>query len=292
MAQNFSTLLKEIKTRIHEAQTRAILSVNSELIRLYWDIGRIIDERQKKEGWGASVIPRLAKELSGQLYEIKGFSVRNLGRMIAFYRVYSDISPILPTVLAKLDQGQLADKNNIFWMITWSHHILLMDKIDNQKIRFWYMKQIVKNNWSYRTLLDQIKTNAHTRQGKAITNFKNSLPEKQSLLAEETLKDPYIFDFLTLQDTFHERELGDNEYYIDLLFYHLKLRSLIEPLKFDHLNPSSELSLEETTDKLLEHYMKNYSVTREGYLLRIHRHPFLKQDFFQIAFGWHRFLVI
>ena len=196
MAQNFSTLLKEIKTRIQEAQTRAILSVNSELIRLYWDIGRIIDERQKKEGWGASVIPRLAKELSGELSEIKGFSSRNMERMVKFYRLYSISARPVPEF--------------ILWSIPWGHHVLLMGKIKDHSVLLWYMKQITKNHWSRRTLESQIKNNAHTRQGKAITNFKDSLPEKQSILAEETLKDPYIFDFLTLQDTFHERELEVN----------------------------------------------------------------------------------
>lgn len=101
-SQDFLTLLKEVKTRIQQAQTKAVLSVNSELIRLYWDVGRTIDQRQKKEGWGSHVIPKLARELSGELAELKGFSERNLKRMVAFYREYSDASLIVPQPVAQL----------------------------------------------------------------------------------------------------------------------------------------------------------------------------------------------
>jgi len=202
--QNFSLLLKEVKTRIKEAQAKAVLSVNSELIRLYWDVGRTINQKQVKEGWGAQVIPRLAKELSGELAELKGFSERNLKRMVAFYRAYSQTGLIVPQAVAQLEKDE---KAAIFCSIPWGHHILLMEKIKDQNLRFWYMAQIMKNGWTRNILSEMIKSKVHERQGKAVTNFQKLLPPPQSDLAQQELKDPYIFDFLTLQDTFHEREL-------------------------------------------------------------------------------------
>lgn len=253
LPQNFSLLLKVVKTRIQQAQSRAVLSVNSELIRLYWDVGQTIDEKQEKEGWGTQVIPRLAKELSGELSELKGFSTRNLERMVTFYRAYPDMA-IPPQAVAELENDK---KSALFCSIPWGHHILLMEKIKDRNLRFWYMDQILKNGWSRNILLEMVKSKAHERQGKAVTNFQRLLPPPQSDLAQKELKDPYVFDFLTLQDTFHERELevgllkhfeqfllelgqgfafvgrqyyleiDDNEFYLDLLFYHLKLRCFI-----------------------------------------------------------------
>jgi len=262
---DFPDLLKEIKGRIQQAQTRAILAANAELIRLYWDIGRMIDARQRQEGWGAAVIPRLARELRNELPEEKGFSERNVGRMISFYRAYPDPAsfcqePILPQPAAKLPArtnlpqpaAQLPD--SLLWSIPWFHHIVLLEKVKDLAPRRWYMEQTVINGWSRNILLTMIQSEAHRRQGKAITNFERLLPAPQSDLVQQTLKDPYIFDFLTLQEPFHERELeinllhqlerfllelgqgfafvgrqfditiGDREFRIDLLFYHLKLR--------------------------------------------------------------------
>ena len=256
-SNDFSVLLKEVKTRIQQAQGRAVFAVNSEMIRLYWDVGRTILKRQENEGWGSSVIPRLAKELSGELSELKGFSERNLDRMIAFYRAYSDALTISPPVVAKLRSEEKSQIETVFWDIPWTHHILLMEKVKEQPTRIWYMAEILKNGWSKNVLLTMIKSKAHVRQGKTVSNFQRLLPPLQSDLAQQELKDPYIFDFLTLQDTFHERELevgllkhleqflielgqgfafvgrqyyleiDNNEFYLDLLFYHLKLRCFI-----------------------------------------------------------------
>ena len=251
---DFLTLLKDVKTRIQQAQARAVFAVNSEMIRLYWDVGRTISEKQKNEGWGANVIPKLAKELSGELSELKGFSERNLKRMVAFYRAYPKQSLIVPQPVAQLE---VDEEIELFFSIPWGHHILLMEKIKEIKLRFWYMDQIVKNGWSRNVLTMMIQSDAHSRKGKSITNFKRLLPSPESELVQQELKDPYIFDFLTLQDSFHERELevgllkhleqflielgqgfafvgrqyhldvGDNDFYLDLLFYHLKLRRFI-----------------------------------------------------------------
>ncbi|MGO8752994.1 MAG: PDDEXK nuclease domain-containing protein [Thermoguttaceae bacterium] len=256
----FPVLLNEIKKRIQQAQTRAMLSVNVELIQLYWDIGQIIAGRQQQEGWGAAVIPRLARELANELPEEKGFSERNIGRMIAFYREYADPTEFLPQPAAKLKSGdklpQPAAKmpDSLLWSIPWFHHIVLIEKVKDRATRHWYMRQTLLNGWSRNVLLAMIQSEAHARQGQAVTNFDRVLPPSQSDLVRQTLKDPYIFDFLTLQEPFHERELetnllhqlerfllelgqgfafvgrqyylkvGDREFYIDLLFYHLKLR--------------------------------------------------------------------
>jgi predicted nuclease of restriction endonuclease-like (RecB) superfamily len=272
----FAALLTEVKDRIQSAQTRAVLAVNAELVRLYWDIGRIIAERQRQEGWGAAVIPRLARELKNELADLKGFSERNIGRMIAFYREYTDPSTfwqkplpepslmtILPLPAAKIGSPPIMPppaaklQNAPFWLIPWFHHIILMEKVKDQDTRRWYMEQTLINGWSRNILVFQIEARAHTRHGKAVSNFAALLPPPQSDIAQQTLKDPYIFDFLTLTEPFHEKELetelirhlgkfllelgqgfafvgrqyrldiGNEDFYIDLLFYHLKLRAFV-----------------------------------------------------------------
>ncbi|MGO8749588.1 MAG: PDDEXK nuclease domain-containing protein [Thermoguttaceae bacterium] len=270
---DFSRLLKEVKARIQQSQMRAILAVNAELVRLYWDIGRMIDQRQKQEGWGAAVIPRLARELRSELPEVKGFSERNIKSMLAFFREYPDPPAIvqqavaqlpaaekLPRRVAKLEAATKAQQptarflDSILWSIPWGHHILLMLKVRDRSDRLWYMRETLANGWSRNVLLMMIQSEAHLRQGKALSNFERLLAAPQSDLVQQTLKDPYIFDFLTLEEPFRERELetdllrhlerflielgqgfafvgrqfhlavGDTDFYIDLLFYHLKLR--------------------------------------------------------------------
>ncbi|MEK6814036.1 MAG: PDDEXK nuclease domain-containing protein [Nitrospirota bacterium] len=272
----FAALLADVKRRIQTAQTRAVLAVNSELVRLYWDIGRIIAERHEREGWGAAVIPRLALKLKNELPDLKGFSERNIKRMLAFYREYpspSDLSPPavaksgrskkVPQVAApaapasKVPQPAAQFPEPLLWSIPWFHHIILMEKVKNLSTRRWYMEQTLANGWSRNILVLQIDRRAHDRHGRAVSNFAALLPEPQSDLAQQTLKDPYIFDFLTLTEPFQERELetelirhlekfllelgqgfsfvgrqyrldvGDEDFYIDLLFYHLRLRAFV-----------------------------------------------------------------
>ena len=280
---NFTALLADVKLRIQSAQTRAMMSVNSELVRLYWDVGRLIDLRQKKEGWGAGVIPRLASELKNELPELKGFSERNIGRMISFYREYPDSGtilqhpvaklntvPILPPPVAKLSQcpahqevvsimplavAQLT--RELLWIVPWAHHVILMEKIRNVSTRRWYMEQSVANGWTRDFLSVQIEKRAHKRHGKITSNFAQTLPPSQSDLVQQMLKDPYIFDFLTMTQPYREKdienqliqhiakfllELGkgfafvgqqhhlaiaDSDYYLDLLFYHIQLKCYV-----------------------------------------------------------------
>ncbi len=209
----FATLLRDIKSRIHVAQTRAVFAANAELVRLYWDIGRIIAARQEGEGWGSGVIPRLARELHNELPELKGFSERNIGRMITFYRAYPDPAAILPQAAAKLEASAKAPQpaaqitDSLLWTIPWFHHVNLLEQVKDINARRWYMEQTLANGWSRNILGLMIDAHAHLRQGKAVANFVQRLPAPQSDLARQTLKDPYIFDFLTLTEPFQEREL-------------------------------------------------------------------------------------
>ena len=229
---HYADLLSAIKIRIRQAQTKAVLSANVEMILMYWDIGRIIDERQHREGWGSAVIPRLAKDLRNELPEVKGFSERNIGRMIAFYREYSGRNSILPQVVAKLnitpldsaipkgkaknlpqpvaktnDAAVLILLHNLIAKMPWGHNILLMEKVKDMQTRFWYMWQALENGWSRDVMDLMIKNKLHKRQGTSVTNFQLRLPTPQSDMAVQMLKDPYVFDFLTLEEPFHEREL-------------------------------------------------------------------------------------
>ncbi|MBU2621540.1 MAG: DUF1016 family protein [Proteobacteria bacterium] len=247
----YGNLLSDIKTRIRQAQVKATLSANAEMIAMYWDVGRMIYERQQYEGWGAGVIPRLAKDIQNQLPELKGFSERNIKFMVQFYKEYEG-----DTAIGKQPVSQFENMKRVS-QIPWGHNILLMQRIKESSVRFWYMEQTIQNGWSRDTLGLMIKSSVHARQGKAVSNFNITLPDPQSDLAIETLKDPYIFDFLTLTEPFNERELeielikhlekfllelgagfsfvgrqyqlivSDKDFYIDLLFYHLKLRCFI-----------------------------------------------------------------
>lgn len=259
---NYANLLTDIKQRIRQAQTRAMLSVNAELIRLYWELGQMLDARQKIEGWGTAVIPRLARDIRNDLPEIKGFSERNIKRMLAFYREYASVA-FVPQPVAQIETEQKVPQavalfsSDVLLALPWGHHLLLMEKLKDAETRHWYMQATLTNGWSRNVLQMQIETAAHTRQGKATSNFALRLPSPQSDLAQQALKDPYLFDFLTLAEPFRERELetgliahlekfllelgqgfafagrqyhvevGDQDFYIDLLFYHLHLRCFI-----------------------------------------------------------------
>jgi len=259
---SYAELLSDIKHHVRHAQARAILAVNAELIRLYWGIGSIIDSRQKCEGWGSGVIPRLARDLHNELPEEKGFSERNIKRMLAFYREYPHLE-FMPQPVAQMETATKVPQAAALFLVEliqavpWGHHAELISKVKELELRQWYMQATIKNGWSRNILVMQIESAAHHRQGKAATNFDLRLPSPELDLVQQTLKDPYLFDFLTLEEGFHERELergliahmekfllelgqgfafvgrqyhldiGDQDFYIDLLFYHLKLRCYV-----------------------------------------------------------------
>lgn len=259
---DYAALLADIKQRVRHAQTRAVLAVNAEMIRLYWEIGALIAGRQKNEGWGAGVIPRLAHDLHNELPEEKGFSERNIKRMLAFYREYPHLE-FVPQAVAQIEADPTVSQAvalfppELFLSLPWGHHAELMAKVKDPSTRQWYMQAAIANGWSRSILVMQIESAAHNRQGRATTNFVQRLPSPDSDLVQQTLKDPYLFDFLTLESSFHERELetgliahlekfllelgqgfafvgrqyhldiGEQDFYIDLLFYHLKLRRFV-----------------------------------------------------------------
>ncbi|NQU38669.1 MAG: DUF1016 domain-containing protein [Lentisphaerae bacterium] len=229
----YRNLLGDIKSRVRHAQHRAALSANAEMLRLYWDIGRMIDARQEQEGWGAGVIPRLAVDLKNELPEEKGFSETNIKRMVQFNQEYPDLFSIgarpvhqledcfitsekgaraVPQLPQKRDSGALDPTTSpiaqrAVAQLSWGHNIVLIQKLKHLPTRIWYAQQALEQGWSRDTLTSQIKNRAHERQGGAITNFANTLPAVHADLAQGLLKDPYIFDFLTLEEPFHEREL-------------------------------------------------------------------------------------
>jgi len=237
----YADWLSDLKTRIHTAQQRATLAVNRELVLLYWQIGRDILTRQAEQGWGAKVIERLAEDLRLAFPDMKGFSPRNLKYMRAFAEAWPD-EEFVQAVLAQLP---------------WYHQLALLDKLPGPETRRWYAAKAIEHNWSRNILVMQIETRLLERSGKAVSNFPATLPKPQSDLARESLKDPYRFDFLGLTDEAQEREIeaalvkhvtefllelgagfafvgrqvlldvGGDEFFIDLLFYHLKLRCYV-----------------------------------------------------------------
>ena len=239
--EGYEGFLKDLKERIRTAQVRVALAVNSELVLLYWGIGRDILVRQKQHGWGAKIVDRLAADLRQAFPEMKGFSPRNLKYMRAFAEAWPD---------EQIMQAPLAQ-------ITWYHNIALVEKLSKPQERLWYARQAVQNGWSRNVLVHQIESGVYKRQGKALTNFTRTLPAPQSDLAQQVVKDPYNFDFLTLAAEAHERELergliehirdfllelgvgfafvgsqyplevGGQEFRIDLLFHHLRFRALV-----------------------------------------------------------------
>ena len=239
--EKYNSFLVDIKTQIKLSQQKAFNAVNQEMISLYFNIGRMIDTWQKELGWGAKVIDKLSLDILNEFPTMSGFSTRNLKLMVQFYKEYSNDEFVQPIVA----------------QIPWTHNIILIQKIKDKNIRFWYMEQTLQNGWSKDILSLMIKSEVHNRTGNLVSNFSQILPPLESDLVQQSFKDPYRFDFLTITEPFRERELennlikhmekfliefgsgfafvgrqykleiGDDEFYIDLLFYHLKLRCFI-----------------------------------------------------------------
>jgi predicted nuclease of restriction endonuclease-like (RecB) superfamily len=238
---DYGDWLAAIKARVATARQRAALAANAELTHLYWQIGRDILQRQSAQGWGSKVIERLARDLRAAFPEMKGFSRANLLSMRAFAEAWPEAAIVQQVV------GQLP----------WGHNVLLITRLKDPDLRLRYADQARAEGWSRTTLELQIRNRLHERQGQAVTNFDARLPAPHSDLAHETLKDPYLFDFLGLGDEAHEREIesalvrhitrfllelgsgfafvgrqfrleveGD-EFFIDLLFYHTRLKCYV-----------------------------------------------------------------
>lgn len=252
LPQSYDSFLRELKERIRRVQIRAALSVNGELVLLYWQIGRDILHRQQDEGWGAGVVERLARDLRKAFPEMKGFSPRNLLFMRSLAEAYPD-EKIVKRLVSQLP---------------WGHNVRLLQKVKDRKERIWYLRQAFEHWWSRDTMVAQIDSGLFQRRGRATTNFNHTLPPPQSDLAQQVVKDPYSFDFLTLHDDARERDLergllahiGEfllelgvgfafvgnqvhlevrgQDFYLDLLFYHLRLRCfVIIDLKIGEFKP-------------------------------------------------------
>lgn len=248
----YTDWLAELKTRIHSAQQRAALAVNRELVLLYWQIGRDILARQAREGWGAKVIERLAHDLRTAFPDIRGFSRANLMYMRAFAEAWPQAEIVQQAV------GQLP----------WGHNLVLLGKLKDPEQRLAYAQRAIEHGWSRSILEMQIETRLLEREGQAITNFAERLPAPGTDLARQSLKDPYLFDFLRIGKEADEREIetalvqhitqfllelgagfayvgrqvhlevGGDDFFIDLLFYHLKLRCyVVIELKADKFKP-------------------------------------------------------
>jgi predicted nuclease of restriction endonuclease-like (RecB) superfamily len=261
----YADLLADIKDRIRRAQVRAAIAANRELVQLYWDIGREIVDRQDREGWGKAVVQRLAGDLQREFPGMAGFSPQNIWYMRAFYLAWTKDVTKLPQAVGELDGENLPQAVG---EIPWGHNLQLLAKLRDPAERLWYAEKVVEHGWSRAVLVHQIELDLYGREGRAITNFAKTLPPPQSDLAQQVLKDPYVFDFLTLADDARERELERNllehlrdfmlelgvgfafvgsqyhievdetDYYIDLLFYHLKLRAYVAiDLKVEKFKP-------------------------------------------------------
>lgn len=275
---NYHIILSSLKEKIKLARQKAVIAVNHELLMVYWEIGNIILQQQKEEGWGKKIISRLAKDLKVEFTDMKGLSERNLVYMQTFAGTWP-YYPFTQPLVAQLPDNPTKTKNIIpqplaaklhntenegsvivqplLAQIPWTHHTVILDKVKTEKERIYYIKKTAANGWSKSVLAAQIESQLHLRQGNAITNFAHTLPKAQSDLARETLKNPYLFDFLGLTEDIQERELEkaliqhmkkfmlelgrgfayvgnqynlvveDDDYYLDLLFYNYHLHCFV-----------------------------------------------------------------
>lgn len=235
--------LNLLKDRIKTAQMKAVVSVNTEMICLYWEIGKTILDRQKQEGWGTKVIDNLSADLSKSFPDMKGFSSRNLQYMRKFAETYPDFELVQQLVA----------------LLPWGHNVFLMDKTKTPEERLWYAQKAKEHGWSRNVMVMQIESNLYQRQvtKEKTNNFDRTLPKPLSDMANELIKDPYKLDFLGIGDEAHEREIekelvkhithfllelgkgfafvgqqyhievSHKDYYIDLLFYHTKLKCYV-----------------------------------------------------------------
>ncbi len=244
VTDDYRAFIADLKTRIQAARIKAAVTVNRQLIALYWDIGKLIAEKQRASGWGDAVIDQIAGDLTREFQTMKGFSRRNLYRMKQFYAFYADQGESVPQLVAQ---------------IPWGHNDLIIQKIKEREKALWYVQKTIENGWSRNALGLQIDNRLYERQATLprIDNFAERLPAPQSDLARATLKDPYLFDFLDVGEEAHERELetalveritrfmlelgkgfafvgrqyhlevGGEDFYLDLLFYHVRLHCYV-----------------------------------------------------------------
>jgi predicted nuclease of restriction endonuclease-like (RecB) superfamily len=268
--------LKDIKQRVRQAQVKAAVQVNRALLTFYWELGADIVERQKSAKWGSGFLKQLSEDLMAEFPDMKGFSKRNLECIRQWYLFYSEGIPDqatpggqiaqqavaqLPDAIGKVgNAGPHSKKQQVtalLVLIPWSHNLVIMSKCRDVTEALYYVSKTVGHNWSRNVLIHQIESDLYRREGKAVTNFAETLPAPQSDLAQQLIKDPYNFDFLMLTEDYNERELekaltdhitkfllelgagfafvgrqqglqvGEREFFLDLLFYHTKLHCYV-----------------------------------------------------------------
>jgi predicted nuclease of restriction endonuclease-like (RecB) superfamily len=249
----YMKVVESIKREILSSRMKAILSANKELLELYWRIGNIIIEQQIAAGWGEKVVDRLSADLQAEFPDMKGLSARNLQYMKAFARLFPNF---VQQVAAQLSESEKS-MQQLAAQLPWFHLCTLIQKVKIDSERFFYMQKAISNGWSRAVLVHQIESGLYQREGSAVSNFTQTLPALQGDLAKQTLKDPYIFDFLSLRSEYDEKELeaeltthisrfllelgagfaflgrqyhvqaGGDDFYIDLLFYHIKLHCYV-----------------------------------------------------------------
>ena len=281
LMNSYAEFLIEVKRHIKSSQAKAALSVNAALIQMYWNIGAMIAVSQDNYSWGNNVIEQLSRDLKNEFPGVSGFSRTNLFSIRKFYLLYrtekvqqavgllTDDETSVRQVAALNEAAENSvqqlvalndDSENILSLLAqvpWGHHVLILNKVKDKDAALFYLRQTIENGWSRAVLTIQIEQNLFARQGRAVTNFSQTLPAAQAELAAQILKDPYNFDFLTLEQNVQERDIekqltahierfllelgkgfafigrqyhlpiGNKDYYLDLLFYHIRLRSFV-----------------------------------------------------------------
>lgn len=241
--------ISDLKQKIQQSQIKAAIQVNSALIEMYWDLGKEISERSFENTYGSGFLKQLSNDLLSEFPEIKGFSLSNIKYIKSFYLFYNQN--------IKKSQQLVGEFPQKLFLIPWGHHIQIFTKCKNVTEAIFYINKTIENSWSRSVLLNMISGNLYQSQRKAITNFSKTLPDYDSELVKQTLKDPYIFDFLNISENFKERELenalidniqkflielgngfafvgkqvemkvGNQSFFLDLLFYHIKLKRYV-----------------------------------------------------------------
>ena len=239
--KSYPHVLAELKQIVKQARQKAVFAANEQMLKLYWNIGQSVAQQAKENQWGAKIIEKLANDLRSEFPDMKGFSFRNVKYMRQFAEFYT---------ISQFGQQAVAQ-------IPWGHHVLIIDKVKDQETALYYIYKTLENGWSRDVLSLQIKSALHLREGKAISNFEQTTLKENTDLISQTFKDPYVFDFLTMSEGFQEKDLenaltehitkfllelgagfafvgkqyhlevGEQDFYVDLLFYNVKLHAYI-----------------------------------------------------------------
>ena len=262
VSQEYKIWLESLKNKFRSSQIKASIKVNTTLLEFYWDLGEQIVEKQQEYKWGSGFLEKLSRDLSAEFPDVKGFSYTNVKNIRQWFVFWQQLVGELKTTKSQQLVGESSvDKTkqivSQIFMIPWGHNIAIIQKCKNIDEAIYYVQNTLKNGISRSVLVHQIESNLYERNGKALTNFENTLPPIQSDLAKEITKDPYNFDFITLTNDYQEKELedaltqnitnfllelgsgfafvgrqyklivGGDEFKIDLLFYHIKLKCYV-----------------------------------------------------------------